>query len=157
MTAKQERVVAHSVVPLDFTYNYRVGTYLEKYIQGLGQKKILGMKCSGCGKVVVPPRKICGKCNLTMDEWVELADVGTVENYTVGHVRVDKGLLEKSDPPVMLALIKLDGADALLAGEVRGLKPEELKNGLRVKAVWKDPAEDSLADLDHFEPAGKGG
>jgi uncharacterized OB-fold protein len=153
MEAK-ERIVVNAVVPLDYTYNYRVGPYLERHIQELGGKKIMGVKCEGCGKVVVPPRKICGECNRVMDEWVEVGPEGTVENYTVGHVKLNKGLAERADPPVMLALIKLDGAASLLAGEVRGIAPDELRNGLRVKAVFADPAENSLSDLDHFEPTG---
>ena len=28
--AAQERIVANVVVPLDYTYNYRVGSYLER-------------------------------------------------------------------------------------------------------------------------------
>jgi uncharacterized OB-fold protein len=152
--AEQERIVVNAAAPLDFTYNYRVGPYLETYIQELGGKKIMAVKCGGCGKVVVPPRKICGKCNRLMDEWVEVGPEGTVENYTVGHVTLNKGLIEPADPPVMLALIKLDGATSLLAGEVRGVEQADLKSGLRVKAAFADPAENSLADLDHFEPAG---
>jgi hypothetical protein len=152
--AEQERIVVNAAVPLDFTYNYRVGPYLETYIQELGGNKIMAVKCGGCGKVVVPPRKICGECNRLMDEWVEVGPEGTVENYTVGHVTLSKGLIEPADPPVMLALIKLDGATSLLASEVRGVEQADLKSGLRVKAVFADPAENSLADLDHFEPAG---
>jgi len=152
--AAQERIVASVVVPFDYTYNYRVGPYLERYIQELGVKKIMAVKCEGCGNVVVPPRKICGECKRVMDEWVEVGPAGTVENYTVGHVTLNKGLAEPADPPVMLALIKLDGATSLLAGEVRRTEPAELKNGLRVKAIFADPAENNLSDLDHFEPAG---
>jgi hypothetical protein len=151
--AAQERIVVNAVVPLDFTYNYRVGPFMERYILELGGRKIMAVKCEGCGRVAVPPRKICGQCNRVMDEWVEVGPEGTVENYTIGHVTLNKGLIEPADPPVMLALIKLDGATALLAGEVRGVEQADLKSGLRVKAVFADPAENSLSDLDHFEPA----
>jgi len=154
MAAQDRIVVDNAVVPLDFTYNYRVGQSMEKFIKGLGDKKILGVKCSGCSKVVVPPRQFCGTCNRVMDEWVEVGPGGTVELYTVGHVTVEKGLVEAADAPSVLALIKLDGATGLLAGEVEGVEPSGVKNGMRVRAVFKEPAEDSLNDLDHFEPAG---
>lgn len=154
MAEKAERLVVEVQVPLDFTYNYRVGQYLERYIKGLGEKKILGVKCSGCSKVAVPPRNFCGACNKAMDEWVEVGPEGTVENYTVGHVKVEKGVVEKLDEPQLLAMVKLEGATVPLLAEVKGLKPADLKKGLRVKAVFKDPAEDSLADLSHFEPVG---
>jgi uncharacterized OB-fold protein len=154
MSAQQERIVANVVVPLDFTYNYRVGPYVERYIKGLGQQKIMGVKCPGDDTVVVPPRKYCGRCNAIMDEWVEVGPEGTIENYTVGHVMLNKGLVEKADSESVLALIKLDGATSLLPAEVKGIAPTDVAAGMRVKAVFKDPAEDSLADLSHFEPAG---
>ncbi len=154
MSAQTERIVANVVVPLDFEYNYRVGPYVERYIKGLGEKKILGVKCSGDGSVIVPPRKICGKCNEIMNEWVEVGPEGTVENFTVGHVTLNKGLVEKADSEYVLALVKLDGAATLLPALVKGVAPADVKKGMKVKAVFKDPAEDSLADLSHFEPAG---
>ncbi|PKQ28349.1 MAG: hypothetical protein CVT63_03295 [Candidatus Anoxymicrobium japonicum] len=156
MSAKQERIVANVVAPLDFTYNYRVGQYIERYIKGLGQKKILGVKCPGDGAIVVPPRKYCGKCNSIMTEWVELGTGGTIENYTIGHVTMNKGLLENADAPSVLALIKLDGATSLLPAEVKDIAPADVRVGMRVKAVFKDSPEDSLADLSHFEPVDQG-
>ncbi|MHB8895732.1 MAG: Zn-ribbon domain-containing OB-fold protein [Candidatus Geothermincolia bacterium] len=154
MSAQQERIVANVGVPLDFTYNYRVGPYIERYIKGLGEKKILGSKCPGDGTVIVPPRKICGQCSETMSEWVEVGPEGTIENFTIGHVTLNKGLVEKADADYVLALIKLDGASSLLPALVKGIAPSDVENGMRVKAVFKDPAEDSLADLSHFELAG---
>jgi uncharacterized OB-fold protein len=154
MAEKAERLVVDVQVPLDYTYNYRVGPYLEKYIKGLSENKVLGVKCPGCSKVAVPPRKICGACNKVMDEWVEVGPEGTVENFTIGHVKLDRGAVEKLDTPQLLALVKLDGATVPLLGEIKGLEPAGLSKGLRVKAVFKDPVEDSVADLSHFEPAG---
>jgi len=51
-------------------------------------------------------------------------------------------------------MIKLDGATVPLLGEIKGIEPTELKKGLRVKAVFRVPSEDSLTDLSHFEPEG---
>ncbi|MBU1671220.1 MAG: Zn-ribbon domain-containing OB-fold protein [Actinobacteria bacterium] len=149
-----ERIVTTSVVPLDFTYNYRVGPYLENYIQGLGRKKILGSKCPDCGKVVVPPRKVCGLCNAIMDAegLVECGPEGTVDNFTVGHVAVVKGLIEKLDVPQVLAMVVLDGASVPLLAELKGVEPSAVARGMKVKAVFRDPTENDLSDLSHFEP-----
>jgi hypothetical protein len=151
MSANKEQVI-DVVVPLDFTYNYRVGQYVERYIKGFGDGKIYGVKCPGDDTVIVPPRKYCGKCNKIMDEWVEVGPEGTVENFTIGHVKLDKGTVEKTDEYVV-ALIKLDGATSLLPARVEGVSPSAVERGMRVKAVFKDPATDSLEDLSHFEPA----
>ena len=56
----EEHRLTNVIVPLSFTYNYRVGAWLDKYIDGLGEKKILAVKCPECGKVILPPRQVCG-------------------------------------------------------------------------------------------------
>jgi len=154
MSAQQERIVANAVVPLDFTYNYRVGQYVERYIKGLGQKKIMGVKCPGDSSVIVPPRKYCGRCNEIMNEWVEVGPEGTVENFTVGHVNLNKGAVEKADTEYVVALIKLDGATSLLAGQGPGRQPGRRRGRHAGQGSLQNPAEDSLEDLSHFEPAG---
>ncbi|RJP31499.1 MAG: Zn-ribbon domain-containing OB-fold protein [Actinobacteria bacterium] len=142
----------HTVAPLDFGYNYRVGTYLQRYIDALKDKKILGAKCPQCGKVVVPPRKYCGACNKVREEYVELSQEGTLENYTVGHITLEKGQVNQAESPYIVGMIKLGGADNLLVGKVAGVSPQEVKTGMRLKAVWKDQTEGEYSDLDHFEP-----
>ncbi|MDD5748151.1 MAG: Zn-ribbon domain-containing OB-fold protein [Actinomycetota bacterium] len=146
-----EPQLAEVIVPVDFPYNYRIGQYLEKYIKGLSEKKIMATKCPKCGGVFVPPRKVCGNCNVIMKEWVEVGPGGTVENYALGHVRVVNGLVEKTDPVEIFALVKLDGATALLASKLLGVKPKDVKKGMRVKTVFKEPPEDNFGDLIGFE------
>ncbi len=140
------------VVPMDFTYNYRVGPYITRYLDGFKEKKILGSKCPGCSLVAVPPRKFCGVCNKVMEEMVEVSQEGTLENFTVGHVTIEKGKLSPADAPYVLGLVKLDGATSALLAKVEGVSPAEVKTGMKVKAVWKDPVEGDYGDLDHFEP-----
>ncbi|MEW6555304.1 MAG: Zn-ribbon domain-containing OB-fold protein [Actinomycetota bacterium] len=140
------------VVPMDFTYNYRVGHYLQRYLDGFKEKKVLGAKCPECGQVVVPPRKYCGSCNKVREEFVELSQEGTLENFTVGHVTLVKGKLNEVESPYLVGMIKLDGADNLLLARVEGLPVGEAKTGMRLRAVWKDQAEGDYSDLDHFEP-----
>ncbi len=141
-------------VPLDFQYNNRVGIGIERYLRGLGERKILGSKCPQCGKVAVPPRTVCGKCSATMGEFVEVSQEGTLENFTVGHVQLVKGQrLEKAESPYVVGLVRLDGVDSLLLARISGVDPSDLKVGMRVKAVWRDEVQGDYADLDHFQPA----
>ena len=118
------------------------------------EQKIRAVKCPECETVVVPPRSICGSCNARMEEWTEVGPGGTVENYTIGRVRLDKGQVKDADPPILLGLIKLDGADTLFAAEIRDLEPEKLQEGLRVTAVWEDEPQGVLQDLAYFKPEG---
>ncbi|MEW5947094.1 MAG: Zn-ribbon domain-containing OB-fold protein [bacterium] len=141
-----------SSVPLGFGYNYYVGQYLEKYILALGERKILAVRCPGCGKVVVPPRSTCGRCDREMEEWLEVGPEGTVENFTAAFVRVKDGLVKDLDEPRIIGMIRLDGADSLMDAEIRGVSPGEVKTGLRVKAVWSEKIKGKVTDLSHFEP-----
>jgi hypothetical protein len=143
----------YPVVPMDFVYNYRVGPYMERYLDGLKERKIMGTRCEGCKKVFVPPRMFCGPCNRKLKDWVEVAQMGTLENYTIGHVVLEKGKLNPADSPYILGLIKLDDADSLLLAKVEKVTPSEVKAGLRLKAVWRDETAGDYFDLDHFEPA----
>ncbi|MEW6203604.1 MAG: Zn-ribbon domain-containing OB-fold protein [bacterium] len=139
-------------VPLTFGYNYYIGKYLEKYIQSLGEKRILGIKCGGCERVIVPPRSTCGKCNLTMEEWVEVGPEGMVVNYTIAYVKIVNGEIKDLSEPAIIAMIRLDGADSLIDCTIKGITPDKIKPGIRVKAVWKDEMKGRVTDLDHFEP-----
>ncbi len=139
------------MVPLTFTYNYRVGAYMERYLQGLSEKKLLGVRCSGCKRVLVPPRSACGRCHTKPTEWVELAPSGTLVHFTVAHVRVEKGEILDLAEPMIIGLVKLDGADSLLTAKIQGIAPGACRQGLRVMAVWKDQPTGTVHDLDHFE------
>jgi len=152
MGEKFERKIGQSKVPLGFGYAYYVGKPLEKFYQGLSEKKIFAVKCQGCGKVIVPPRTICGECDMEMEEWVELSGEGTLENFTVAHVSVIKGEVKKLEEPQVLGMVKLDGADSLMDMPVQGLKPADLKPGIRLRAVWSEKLKGAATDISHFEP-----
>jgi len=148
----EEHFLVTPMVPLTFMYNYRVGPYLEKYIQGLSEKKILGVRCPACKRVLLPPRSACGQCATRPDEWVEAQQTGTLENFTVAHVMIEKGEIKDLEEPVILGMIRLDGADSLLSAKVQGISPDDCRAGVRVQAVWREEPKGDLLDLDHFEP-----
>jgi uncharacterized OB-fold protein len=39
--------------------------------------------CPGCGKVIVPPRNICGRYHRKMNEKVVVSDIGTVTCFVI--------------------------------------------------------------------------
>ncbi len=147
-----EHKIINSFVGLTFEYNYRVGESLDKYLDGLQSKKILGVTCPECERVLVPPRNMCGKCNTKTKKWVTLKPVGTLKNFTVSHVEIEQGEIKDREKPVIIGQIKLEGADSLLTARIEGVSPKDVKTGLKVKAVFKDTTEGTLQDLDHFEP-----
>ncbi len=70
---------------------------------------------------------------------------------TVAHVRVEKGEILDLAEPMIIGLVKLDGADSLLTAKIQGIAPGACRQGLRVMAVWKDQPTGTVRDLDHFE------
>jgi len=149
---EEEKSFIEVTVPMDFNYHYRIGPYITRYLEGFRERKILGSRCPACGKTAVPPRKYCGQCNMLMEEFVELPQEGTLENYTVGHVTLEKGQILPVEEPYTVGLIRLDDNASLLLARVKGLRPGEAATGMRVRAVWRDEVQGDYADLDHFEP-----
>jgi uncharacterized OB-fold protein len=129
-------------------YTWWAGETGSRFLLALrDNQKITGTKCGTCGKVYVPPRKNCGRCFIDMDEWVDIADEGVIEAYTV--VRYAHPV-QPVDPPFAYALIKLDGADV---GFLHLIKKNlvKLKTGLRVKARFKTERTGHILDIDSFE------
>jgi uncharacterized OB-fold protein len=114
------------------------------------EHKILGVKCEKCNKVFVPPREYCERCLSKLDEsWVECSNEGVITNYTVVNYN-DKHLPRRA--PYILALIKVDGADTPFPHIVEGIDAEDVKVGMKVKAVFAEETTNTIRDLDHFEP-----
>ncbi len=130
---------------------YFAGRVGSKFIIALrDEHKILGVRCEKCNKVFVPPREYCEKCLEKLDEnWVELSNEGVITNYTVVNYN-DKHLPRRA--PYILALVKVDGADTPFPHIVEGIDVEDVKVGMRVKAVFAEETTNTILDLDHFEP-----
>ncbi|MDQ5987053.1 MAG: hypothetical protein CSYNP_02789 [Syntrophus sp. SKADARSKE-3] len=130
---------------------YFAGRVGSKFIISLrDSNKILGVRCPKCKKVYVPPVEYCEKDMTKIDEnWVELGNEGLIANYTIVNYN-DKHLPRKA--PYILALIKLDKADTPLAHIVEGIETDQVKTGMRVKAVFADKTTNTIRDIDHFEP-----
>jgi uncharacterized OB-fold protein len=130
---------------------YFAGRVGSKFIIALrDEHKILGVKCEKCDKVFVPPREYCEKCLSKLDEnWVEMSNEGVVTNFTVVNYN-DKHLPRRA--PYILALIKVEGADTPFPHIVEGVDFDDVKVGMKVRAVFADKTTNTILDLDHFEP-----
>lgn len=136
---------------LALPYQYFAGRTGSRFIISLrDKKKILGVKCKNCNKVFVPPRQTCERCFENIGEnWVELSDTGEIANFAV--VRYEAKHLPRK-PPFTLALIKLGGADTPMTHIVEGIEPENIRIGMKVKAVFAKEPTNTILDIDHFEP-----
>lgn len=131
-------------------YAWQAGETASRFLLSLkNEKKFLGKKCSKCSKVLMPPRKSCPFCFVPTADWVEVSDEGAVETFTT--VRRDTGILPMA-PPFVYAVIKLDGADTGLVHLVGEVQPGQMKEGMRVKAVFAEERTGKLLDVAYFKP-----
>ena len=134
-------------------FEWSIGKYGSKFLTELrDNKRIVGIRCPKCKKVLVPPRNVCGECFVAMDELVELSGKGTVEAFTVlsfGFVDPDTG--KQRPVPYTWAFIKLDGADNEFTHYVTETNPAKLRIGMRVQAVFEEKRQGHVLDIKHFE------
>ncbi len=134
-------------------YQYFAGATGSKFIVALrDDKRILAVKSESTGRALVPPRTTDDKTfEYLGDQWTEVGTEGEVTGFTV--IRY-KEPYQPKEPPYVLARIKLDGADSAIAHIVEGVAPEEVKAGMRVKAVFAvDDPQDNILAIDHFAVA----
>lgn len=134
-------------------YSWDTGVAIGKYLANLKDGVILGSYCAHCRKTVVPPRTICEWCFRPMDRYVPLKDTGTVNTFSLCYVTWDVRRITKPETP---AVIEIDGASPLhgIMHKLGEVDPQEIKIGMRVKAVWKpaDERKGAITDILHFKP-----
>lgn len=149
VSAALEQIDYTMTLDFDHAYGHYYGTLFDGVKTG---RRIRGVKCSRCAKVLVPPRPQCEVCFAPTSEWVDVASTGTIQASSVVHIEF---VGQRRKPPYVYAEIVLDGASTRLIHTVGGVDPDEAKTaaapGARVRAVWSDRHTGSLADIDHFE------
>jgi uncharacterized OB-fold protein len=134
-------------------YAWDAGVAIGGYLEGLKHGRIVGRRCHGCGRTLVPPRMFCERCFRPTDEWVTVGDTGTVNTFSLCYVSWDVRRLKRPEIP---AVIEIDGASPGMGIlHVLGrVSPKAVRVGLRVRAVWKPARErtGSITDIRFFEP-----
>ncbi|GAB3859889.1 OB-fold nucleic acid binding domain-containing protein [Nocardioides maradonensis] len=142
------------VTPVSLDYTYAASPEESAFFRGLAEGRILGQRCPVCRKVYVPPRAACPTDGVPTEEEIELSDTGTVTTFCIVNVPF---LGQRITPPYVSAYILLDGADIALQHLILDIPAEEIRMGLRVKAVWK-PREEwgtTIENISHFAPTGE--
>lgn len=137
---------------INVPYHWWAGETATRFFAAIrDERKIMGTKCSQCGKVFLPPRKTCIHCFTRNEEWVALSSEGELVSFTVA--RRQLAALPKKTP-VIYGLIKLDGADTALLHMLGEVDPSKVKIGMRVAAKFSDERKGSIMDIDYFKPVG---
>jgi uncharacterized OB-fold protein len=140
--------------PVRLHYQHSASAEESRYLRSLKEGKIVGQRCPACAKVYVPPRGACPTDGVPTTTEVELPDVGTVTTFCVVNVPFQG---QRIPSPYVAASVLLDGADIAFQHLILGCPPEDVRMGLRVRAVWK-PREEwgtTSENISHFEPTGE--
>ncbi len=136
-------------------YAWDAGVAIGRYLEELKAGRLIGRRCNSCRRIMIPPRMFCERCFRPTDDWVYVQDTGTVKTFSLCYITWNMIPLKEPQIP---AVIDMDGASKgmgilHLLGEV---KPDEVKIGLRVRAVWKPTAErqGAITDILYFKPLG---
>jgi uncharacterized OB-fold protein len=140
--------------PIAIHYDYSVGAGSSTFLRAIKEGRILGARCPDTGKVYVPPRLSSVETAAPMSELVELPDRGVVYTYCIVNIKFYDQVLEV---PYAYAYIVLNGADSAIMHLVQECPVEQMRPGMRVQAVWKDPSEwtESLENIKYFKPTGE--
>jgi uncharacterized OB-fold protein len=135
-------------------YHYVAGDQRVRYLLALKDKKILGSKCSRTGKVFGPPLVASPESFAPCEEFVELAGRGVVTTFCIVNIPVIGRAIEL---PYVAASVALDGADISIYALVQECRPDEMRMGMRVEAVWKPDGErkGDHEDIQYFRPTGE--
>ncbi|MFX1276930.1 MAG: Zn-ribbon domain-containing OB-fold protein [Promethearchaeota archaeon] len=148
-----EKVIITNKGMVRAEFSFWVGQYLDKFYDSLEQKKIIGNKCTKCSDVFVPPRKICGKCNVTIpldQNWVDLPDTGTLVNYTITPYKVTDRGSRKVKKGQIIGMVNIDGSNTGMVYKILDMGPGEVKTGMKVKIEWAEKTKGEPSDIKGF-------
>lgn len=155
VVAAADEPVQSVCTPIRLSYTYTPGRALSRYLRAMADRRILGERCGVTGQVFVPPRGVSPLAGTATAGVVELPDTGYVDSFNVTRVPIERRPDLK--PPYCSAWVVLDGASVGFMGLVINIAPEDVRIGMRVKAVWKpdDELETSAANILGWEPTGE--
>ena len=117
------------------TYRHSLGKYSRFFLE-LENKHFFATHCPTCDKVWVPPRPVCPD-DLTITKWVELSGRGHVVSFSILHYA--PAMLSFLTTPYVLAYVRLDGADTLLAHLLQNYGAlADVRYGMPVRVVYND-------------------
>jgi len=144
--------VYHGKIHIPNTYS--AGAVGSRFLIELrDNEKIMGTRCPTCNLVYVPARSVCKDCFGQLNEWVEVSRQGELLTWAVSY---QANLVQPAKIPLTYGIVKLDGADTGLVHMLGEVDPDQLKVGMKVKAVFKvkDERQASILDIKYFKPLG---
>ncbi|BBX68184.1 DNA-binding protein [Mycolicibacterium psychrotolerans] len=145
------------VVPTSIEIQHTASMPESAFLRALEKGTLLGARSGGPhsdGKVYFPPREANPATGQPLDQFVELADTGTVTTFAIINIPFAG---QRIKPPYVAAYVLLDGADIPVLHLVSDIDANEVRMGMRVQAVWKPREEWGLGidNIEYFRPTGE--
>jgi uncharacterized OB-fold protein len=151
--AEDEQPVTGITVPISLNYTQTAPRTTARYLEGLGQGKIIGFRAPHSKEVYAGSRGTDPTTGEPTTIECEVADTGCIATFCVVNI---PGLSELApEIPYVSAQILLDGADNTFFGLIRGCAVEDVHMGMRVKAKWADELKPDHTSIQWFEPTGE--
>lgn len=132
---------------LEYGYTRSVGPVIGRFLVGLREGRIEGIRASD-GRVLVPPPEYDPVTSDSLSEFVSVRDTGTVKTWAwIDAPRAGQPLQH----PFAWALIQLDGADSTLLHAVDAGDPARMHTGVRVRVRWREPRKGEIQDIACFD------
>ncbi|MFC5826938.1 Zn-ribbon domain-containing OB-fold protein [Nonomuraea insulae] len=134
-------------------YRLQAGGALRVFLEGVERGVLLGGRCDRCEKVYVPYRMACPECGGSITEAREVPDTGTITTFAINNLPDPRA----PQVPFVSAYILLDTTDLPLIALVADVPAHEVRQGMRVRAVWVPESERtaSMANIRWFAPTGE--
>ena len=145
--------VTHVRAEPSIRYAWSIGIAMTRFLDELRQGRFIGRECHRCARILFPPRMFCEQCFRPTNAWRMLENTGSVETFSVSYLDTDANRIEK---PILVGVISIDGASPKmgLMHYYNEVEPDDLRIGMAVEAIWKEPAEreGAVTDIKYFRP-----
>jgi uncharacterized OB-fold protein len=139
--------ILNQAFELGYTYTRSTGPVIGRFLTGLKNRSIVGIKASD-GRVVVPPMEYDPVTAAELSEFVEVGQQGEIVSFAwVKEPREAHPM----QVPFAWAMIKLDGADVPMIHCVAAAAESDIASGARVEAVWADETIGFITDIRCFK------
>lgn len=120
---------------------YTAGIAGEKFLCALQERgELLATFCQKCNITYLPPHLYCQQCFDELTNWHTVGNWATVYSYTI-------------EGDQIYALLDFPNVTTKFLHKLGGLKKEEVKIGMKVEAVFKEPQSrtGSILDILYFK------
>jgi uncharacterized OB-fold protein len=132
---------------LGFTYTRSTGPVVGRFLTGLRERRIEGIRGSD-GRVLVPPMEFDPVTAEALTDFVEVGHEGELVSWCwVASPRRAHPLSE----PFAWGMIRLDGADVPMIHCVAAACEARLASGARVRVRWAQETRGHIRDIECFE------